>query len=305
MRTLFIFLIILSFQLKAQVPQAAFGKVERLEMFSSKFVEARNVDIWLPEGYSDTQKYAVLYMHDGQMLFDSTNTWNKCAWDVDDVLSRLLQEQKIRNVIVVGIWNAGKSRHSDYFPQKPFESLKKAEQDSVLAARRTNGASVFQGYKVNSDSYLAFLVEELKPYIDKHYSTLTDRDNTFVAGSSMGGLISMYAICQYPKIFGGAACLSTHWPGIFITEGNPVPGAFVKYLKRNLPNPKTHKIYFDHGTATLDAMYPAIQQNVDIVMRRKGYKPSHWITRSFEGEDHSERAWRKRLHIPMLFLLGR
>jgi hypothetical protein len=121
----------------------------------------------------------------------------------------------------------------------------------------------------------------------------------------MGGLISMYAICEYPAVFGGAACLSTHWPGIFQVENNPIPNAFYRYLKKNLPNPKNHKIYFDFGTATLDALYEPLQNEVDLIMKQKGFSTKNWITKKFEGENHSEIAWQKRLHIPFEFLLGK
>jgi enterochelin esterase-like enzyme len=119
----------------------------------------------------------------------------------------------------------------------------------------------------------------------------------------MGGLISMYAICEYPKVFGGAACLSTHWPGIFSMERNPVPEAFVSYMKMNLPDPKSHKIYFDYGDQTLDAMYPPLQKKVDVVMQDKGFKEKNWITQYFPGKDHSEKSWNERLAIPLGFLL--
>ena len=289
----------------AQLPAVVSGKIERLENFQSQFVTARNIDIWLPEGYNGRKKFAVLYMHDGQMLYDSAGNWNKQSWDVDDAITRLQKENKIRNVIVVGVWNGGPTRHPDYFPQKPFESLTQAQRDGIYQASRTNGASVFGDGKVQSDNYLKFLVTELKPYIDKTYSTKKDKKSTFVAGSSMGGLISMYALCEYPDVFGGAACLSTHWPGIFSMENNPVPGAFIHYLKQHLPNPKTHKLYFDHGTETLDALYPPFQQQVDEVMKSKGWTSKNWMTREFKGEDHSERAWRRRLDIPLVFLLSR
>ncbi|MFM8912849.1 MAG: alpha/beta hydrolase, partial [Flammeovirgaceae bacterium] len=155
----------------------------------------------------------------------------------------------------------------------------------------------------NSDNYLKSLVLELKPLIDKKYSTQQDAKNTFIAGSSMGGLISMYAICEYPKVFGGAACLSTHWPGTFTVKNNPVPAAFIRYLRTHLPNPKKHKVYFDYGDQTLDALYPPLQQQVDSVMQAKGYGHSSWITEFLPGEDHSEKAWAKRLAKPLLFLL--
>ena len=93
----------------------------------------------------------------------------------------------------------------------------------------------------SSDNYLKFIVEELKPFIDSTYSTLIDKENTFIAGSSMGGLISMYAVCEYPNVFGGAACLSTHWPGTFEVENNPIPEIFYNYLTNNLPKPNQNK----------------------------------------------------------------
>ena len=278
------------------------GKVIRLSNFKSKFVNARNVDVWLPENYNNQKKYAVLYMHDGQMLFDTSNAWNKQEWGIDETMSNLLGQQKIKDCLVVGIWNDGRNRHIDYFPQKPFEALTKAEQDTMYAANRQNGNSIFSG-KVQSDNYLKFLVTELKPFIDSAYHTQNDVGNTFIAGSSMGGLISIYAICEYPKVFGGAACLSTHWPGIFRKENNAFPNAMNQYLKANLPKAKNHQIYFDYGTETLDAMYEHYQLEVDKIMTNKGYSNKNWMTKKFEGENHSEIAWRKRVKIPLEFLL--
>lgn len=294
-----------TFQSSAQLPVPSSGKITRHDSFASQFVTARHVDVWLPQGYSPKKKYAVLYMHDGQMLYDSSLNWNKQEWGVDETITRLMKEKKIKDVIVVGVWNGGKYRHTDYFPQKPFESLTQQERDTLYYAKRTNGALVFQGEKVHSDLYLKFLVTELKPFIDKTYSTKTDRANTFIGGSSMGGLISMYAICEYPDVFGGAACLSTHWPGVFSMDDNPVPAVFMNYLRNHLPSPATHKIYFDYGDATLDALYPPLQKMADEIMKEKGFTSSNWITKYFPGEDHSENAWRKRLDIPLLFLLKR
>ena len=163
--------------------------------------------------------------------------------------------------------------------------------------------SIFSGLAISSDNYLKFLVEELKPFIDKTYSTFTDPSNTFVAGSSMGGLISLYALCEYPNVFGGAACLSTHWPGLLSMENNPVPSVFFSYLKKYLPSPKQHKIYFDHGTETLDSMYASLQLEVDAIMKQKKYSNNQWISLSWPGQDHSEKSWRSRLNVPLTFLL--
>ena len=283
--------------------KASAGKIDKYENFESKFVVPRDVEVWLPENYNPAMKYNVLYMHDGQMLYDPSNTWTKSSWDVDDVLTKLLREGKIADVIVVGISNTGKSRHAEYFPQKPFESLTTEQQDFVSKSLQSTGRTT-DLFKPVSDNYLKFIVTELKPFIDKKYAVYKDRKHTFIAGSSMGGLISMYAICEYPSVFGGAACLSTHWPGIFSMEGNPVPEAFIKYLKAHLPDPENHKIYFDYGDQTLDAMYPPLQKKVDEVLKEKGFTDKNWETRYFPGKDHSETSWHERLEIPMLFLLA-
>lgn len=298
-------ILLLSAQIKAQtnLPQVVNGKIDRIDKFTSKYVTPRNIDIWLPSGYSDSTKYAVLYMHDGQMLYDPNITWNKQAWEIDDVASVLLSKNKVRKFIVVGIWNGGQTRHQDYFPQKPYESLQQIQKDTISAqlqrAGRTTGL-----FQPKSDSYLKFIVEELKPYIDNKYSVYTDSENTFIAGSSMGGLISLYAICEYPQVFGGAACLSTHWVGTFTLDNNPFPNSMLNYLSNNLPNPKNHKLYFDCGDQTLDALYPLIQNRVDSIMNPKGYNSQNWLTRYFPGENHSEKAWGKRLSIPLEFLLS-
>jgi enterochelin esterase-like enzyme len=287
------------------IPRVSSGSIERIDNVSSEYFSARNVDVWLPEGYDKSRSYPVLYMHDGQMLFDASITWIKQEWGVDEVASRLIREEKIKPCIVVGIWNSAETRHGDYFPQKPFESLPRSVKDSLLEeVKKESGNPVF-GRAPRSDDYLKFLVRELKPHIDSHYSTKPGREHTFIAGSSMGGLVSWYALCEYPKTFGGAACLSTHWIGTYETENNPLPGAFMEYLRKNLPDPATHKIYFDYGTRALDAFYEPYQSQVDRIMKEKGYDRESWQTRKFKGADHSENAWRARLHIPLEFLLNK
>lgn len=285
----------------AQEVAVSSGKVQRFPNFKSEFIEARNVDVWLPEGYSAKEKYAVLYMHDGQMLFDANTTWNKVEWMVDETASKLITEKRTRKFIVVGIASLPQTRHSDLFPQKAFESLPKKAQDSLIAIGKDKTQPLF-GSKIDSDNYLKFMVKELKPFIDKTYSVKTDSANTFVAGSSMGGLISMYAICEYPKVFGGAACISTHWPGTF-TANNLIPDAFFRYLGKHLPDPKNHKIYFDYGDQTLDALYPPLQKKADAIMAEKGFSKENWITKFFPGAEHSEKSWAERLAFPLEFLL--
>ena len=188
---------------------------------------------------------------------------------------------------MVAVWNTPK-RLSEYMPQKPFERVKESDlPDMFKSARR----------QPLGDAYLRYLVNELKPAIDARYRTLPGRENTSILGSSMGGLISLYALCEYPEVFGGAACLSTAWPvagGITARDLQPV-----------LPDPKTHRIYFDYGNETKEAGYEALQQQVDSQLKAAGYQEGkNWVTKQFPGEEHSERAWRKRVDVPLAFLLG-
>lgn len=276
------------------------GTLLRIDDFPSNYIPPRKVDIWLPKDYSSDKKYAVLYMHDGQMLFDSRITWNHEEWKVDEIATRLMNDSITKDFIVVAPFNINESRHSEYFPQKPFESLSEHTRDSLIVEANKNN---FKFDDVTSDNYLNFLVHELKPYVDANYSVLTDRENTYIAGSSMGGLISMYAICEYPKIFGGAACLSTHWPGGNPNDSDLLANTFFEYMESEVPSPKNHKFYFDYGTLTLDKFYPKYAKKVNKIFEDKGYDQSNFRNRKFEGADHSEVSWQKRLDIPLTFLL--
>jgi predicted alpha/beta superfamily hydrolase len=251
-------------------------------------VQTRNVDVWLPPGCDAgaCSPLPVVYMHDGQNLFDSALAYAGVDWGVDEAVVRLMEAGDSDGVIVVGIWNTGDGRWREYMPQRALPSPAPARR----FAHKFGGAP-------RADSYLRFIVEEVKPFIDRNYPTLPGRETTIVMGSSMGGLISLYALCEYPAVFGGAGCLSTHWPA--------AEGAVLDYLREALPPPGDHRFYFDHGTETLDAEYEEYQLQADIVMRTAGYRPGvDWMTRRFEGAEHSERSWRERVHIPLLFLLA-
>lgn len=279
------------------------GILKRIDSFPSKYVRPRNVDVWLPKDYTETKKYAVLYMHDGQMLFDAETTWNKQEWKVDEIMGSLQDSLKIKDCIVVAIWNHSDIRHTDYYPQKPFDLLPQKFKDSVFETAKKQFGTDFKG--LNSDNYLKFIVEEVKPFIDSNFSVYTNSENTFIAGSSMGGLISMYALCEYPEVFGGAACLSTHWIGFAPQENSPVPETFFTYLAQNLPSPTTHKIYFDYGTQTLDEFYLPYQHRVAEVLKQKGYDESNFKNLKFDDDNHSENSWNQRFQIPVQFLLNK
>ena len=264
------------------------GRLLRYESFSSQYVDPRNVDVWFPADYNPKKKYAVLYMHDGQNLFIPALSYTKIDWGVDEALTKLMRNKEVRRTIVVGIWNTAK-RVPEYMPQKALKYATREQLEKAPAGLMESAAS---------DNYLRFIVEELKPLIDKTYKTKTGRKETFIMGSSMGGLISCYAISEYPSVFGGAGCISTHFPA-----GD---GIVIDYFAENLPKPGKNRFYFDYGTETLDAQYEPYQTRMDEVMRNKGFRNGKdWITRKFEGADHSEKSWKARIDIPLVFLLGK
>lgn len=265
------------------------GTLLRLPQIASRHVAPRNIDVWLPPGYGDDpqQRYPVLYMHDGQNLFDPANTYAGVDWGVDEAMTRLLASGEVRPAIVVGIWNSP-ARFGEYMPQQAVAG------DSV-----STGVDAYPpqpATEMAGDAYLRYLVEEVKPAIDRGFRTLPGRDDTFVMGSSMGGLISLYAIAEYPQVFGGAGAVSTHWPA-----GD---GAMVDWFGAHLPDPRTHRLYFDHGDATLDAAYAPYQQRMDALLRAQGWQHGRgWTSRVFPGAEHHERSWRARIDQPLRFLL--
>ena len=107
------------------------GQIYRIDSFPSKFIRPRNVDVWLPDNYSKENEYAVLYMHDGQNLFDANKTWNNQEWRVDEIFSELFLKDSIKNSIVVAIWNIPEIRHSDYFPQKALEFVPEGKRKNL------------------------------------------------------------------------------------------------------------------------------------------------------------------------------
>lgn len=261
--------------------------------FESKYVIPRNVEVFLPEGYdkNSSKKYKVLYMHDGQNVFNPKTSYTGIDWGVDEAIDSLVKLGVIKNTIVVAPWNTVKKRFSEYMPKAPAAISETPEAKTSL--KENTGFDALY-----SDDYLKFLVEELKPFIDKTYNVSLKTEDTSIMGSSMGGLISLYAICKYPKIFGAAGCVSTHWPV-------PVLGdAYIQTLPKTLPDPNTHKIYFDFGTEQLDAQYEPYQKQVDSIMITKGYtKDLNWVTLKFDGAGHNEKSWNNRAHIPLEFLL--
>ncbi len=217
----------------------------------------RRIWIYLPEGYEakkNKKRYPVIYMHDGQNVFDEY-TSGYGEWGVDECLDTLISNGK-RAAIVVGI-DCGVKRFNEYNPYS-FEKFGEGE----------------------GDKYVAFLVKTLKPYIDKHYRTQKEKENTFIAGSSMGGLISYYALLAYPKIFGNAGVFSpAYWtaPAIKAFTDSAAPAV-------------DGKIFFYMGDLEGGTYVRDMKEVADSI----GKKSSAIIYTVIDPAGrHNEQAWRK------------
>jgi glycosidase/predicted alpha/beta superfamily hydrolase len=270
--------------------------IVRYDDFESDHVDTRNVDVWLPDGYDTSDdRYSVLYVHDGQNLFiPYQSVFSGVDWGVDESLQRLIDDGRVRKTIVVGIWSTPK-RRLEYLPQEAWDAAPGHMQ--VYIEDNEGGVP-------ESHEYLRFMVDELKPFIDHNYRTRPTREDTFVMGSSMGGLISLYGLIRHPETFAGAACVSTHWPLHVDLNDMEATRRFIAFLESAMPPPGKARIYFDYGSEELDGRYEPHQRLIDDMMRRLGYtEDEDWVTKKFEGAGHSEVAWSRRAEIPLEFLL--
>jgi predicted alpha/beta superfamily hydrolase len=258
------------------------GTITRISSFPSKLVQPRNVDVWVPPSYTKTDdRFPVLYFHDGQNIFYPEIAYGNREWDVDGVISDLIEKDSIPEMIVVGIWNSP-NRMREYFP----------EDASAFIPDSTLNQMVYAYGEPLGNEYLSFLTEELKPWVDQRFRTIADRESTYIMGSSMGGLISLYANVKSPIVFSKAICVSTHWPA--------APDAILKWLNQDLPAAGDSYYYFDYGTEGLDAEYEPFQLRANQIFIEKGFEEGvHFSSFRFNGADHNENSWNERL--PFIF----
>ncbi len=238
--------------------------------------------VYRPPGYEagDGRRYPVLYLHDGQNLFDGTTSFIPGQdWRVGVTAQRLITSGAIQPLIIVGIYNTGKDRIAEYTPAK--------DSTSKLGG--------------GADLYGRMLVEELKPFIDANYRTLKHATHTGVGGSSLGGLVSLYLALKYPQVFGKVAAIS---PSVWFADG-----AILRCVNTLGRRPRL-RIWLDTGTR--EGRNPAESRkalaNVQMLrdaLLQKGWKLGKDL-RYFEAEgaEHSERAWAKRVGPLLEFLFA-
>jgi predicted alpha/beta superfamily hydrolase len=245
-------------------------QLRRHEAFHSKYLEHdRDVLVWLPPGYAPSDhRYPVLYMHDGQNLFEPETAFQKGEhWRVGETATELIEEGLIDPPIIVGIYNTGEMRIEEYTP---------------TADTKLGGG--------HADDYGCMIVEELKPLIDRTYRTRTDRDNTGIAGSSLGGLVSLHLAFTHPAVFGKVAALS---PSVWWDRK-----AILKTVRQARSKPPS-RVWVDIGTAEgrrgLDDA-----RSLKAALVGLGFVDGvdlHYA--EYEGATHSELAWSERVG-PML-----
>ena len=245
---------------------------------SAYLTESRHVLVWLPPGYEDNpdKRYRVIYMSDGENLFDPRIASWGVDWGIDEAMMRGVANGDFEPAIVVGAWSSAQ-RGPEYSPW--------------------HGAS----------DYADFLIDELMSRVDDEFRTLSGPENTFVMGSSMGGLLSYYLVKNHPDVFGACGCVSTHFalsPANMGQEDETTP-YIVKDIAAGDSVPEHVRFFFDYGTKTLDSTYEADHAPVrDWLLGQGLVEGKDFKMRKYEGEDHSERAWRARVSDQLDWLLG-
>lgn len=295
----------------SDVPSSEYGTITRMSVKSGSLEGNVIIDVWTPSEYniSYDKRYPVIYAHDGQNLFDGAFSFAGVPWALDRACSQLASDDDFSMPIIVGINNRGSEglRPSDYFPENALQYIPPQLKDKTAIFQTCN--DIFFG---NEEA--AFVATELKPLIDSLYNTASGMSATFAMGSSMGALASMYLLCEYHGIFGGAACMSTHWigsldlnPDFSMNDDEICANAILEYLSNNIPTDGIHRLYLDQGTEGWDAGYWKYEVMTREIVRDRGYTEDtgRLYTCDAEGAGHNEWFWQQRVKIPLKFLLSK
>ncbi|MFC1745209.1 alpha/beta hydrolase-fold protein [Candidatus Riflebacteria bacterium] len=267
------------------IPSTLTGNFKYHKKFTSKHLKnSRDIIVYLPPSYENEKNesvhYPVFYMHDGNNIFDRATSFGGVEWEVDETTEKLIGEERLEEIIVVGIYNT---------PQRMFEY----------------SPVPYEGYGGGgADLYASFIIKELKPFIDKTYRTKKGREDTAVMGSSMGGLVSLYLGFKYPEVFSKIGAMSSSlWWG---------DGQIIKFIEQMKKVPEL-TIWLDIGSeeggrSGRSKLTTMVRQTRHLrnVLVRKGFKLNkNLFYLEAAGEDHNEAAWSRRVHMPLLHFFGK
>ena len=237
------------------------------DFYSRYLKNERDILIWLPNSsQTSIKKYPVIYMHDGQNLFNPSTSFSGFDWKVDETVDNLSSNNIIEEVIVVGINNTN------------------------------DRLDEFNLFTEKGKNYASFLINELKPFVDEIYPTKTDRNNTAVIGSSMGGLCSLQLFWKHQNIFSKAACMSSSF---WIDDRS-----IFNFVKDNYLHSQDFKLYIDCGDAEKELIEDTKRMN-RILKKLKTVDDANYLWHIEKGAVHSEVDWAKRFDIPLKFLFGK
>ena len=255
------------------------GNIKTHRAFRSRILgNRRDVLVYLPPGYRrfSRKQYPVLYLHDGQNVFDAATSFGGVEWGVDETAERLIRTRIIEPLIVVAVANVGEDRVHEYTPTPGVIETKGKRK------KRSRGLARLYGQ---------FLMDELKPYVDRKYRTKPEPEFTGLGGSSLGGLVTLAIGILYPEVFHRLMVMSPSvwWDDFAIYR-------LVDSIERKPPL----KIWIDTGTAE-----PGWEQTRELCNRlvEKGWKPGKDILyMEADHGDHSEGAWAARVEPALRFL---
>jgi predicted alpha/beta superfamily hydrolase len=244
------------------------------EQFPSRFLRnQRDLIIYLPPGYGDqlSRRFPVLYLHDGQNLFDGATSFIRgMDWHVGQTADECIRDGRVEPLIIVGIYNAGKQRLGEYTPTR---------------APRLGGG--------RANRYAKFLLEEVRPLVQGNYRVLEGPENTGIGGSSLGGLLSLYLGLRQPRIFGKIAALS---PSVWWNERVILRFAAAAPIHR-LP-----RIWLDIGTREGPRIVDDVERFRDVLIHKGWRLDGDLHYRRVEGAEHNEAAWAQRVGPFLEFL---
>ena len=255
------------------------GRLRYHPRFASSFLSTRrNIVVYVPPGYDESaDRYPVLYLHDGQNLFDPATAFGGHDWGVDITADNMIRKSEIPPLVIVGVYNTGVRRISEYTPTRD-RKLRKGGK----AARHAE-----------------MLARELKPFIDREYRTLKPAVHTAVGGSSLGALASLVTGLEYPKVFGKLALLS---PSVW-WDNCAILNNVREFSSRTRP-----RIWLDTGTAEGDNPQKVVEDARALrgTLLAKGWSEGQDLHYAeFENEPHSEAAWAARFGAVLLYLYAR